>query len=112
MDRERFEWVTGPVVVSPPTRQEFHAGRGKLETKERARMLVGQIRDKALSIVVNWAMHAPANMLNARMLVEDYAALLPRASDWMPKDLTPAGAMPKGWTAPAAGSPIETGMMI
>lgn len=114
MDRSRYEWVTGPVVLRQPTAREYHAGKGKLETTATRRFLAGQIRDKALGIVVNWAMSAPSAILQARLLAHQYSAELPRADDWMPTSMVPAhkGEIPAGWTFPAAGSEIETGMVV
>jgi len=112
MDRARYEWVTGPIVLSRSTKTEFNHGKAAIETKERARFLAGQIRDKALGLVLNWAMGAPENKLQARLLAHRYSDELPRADDWMPTPMVEAGGkIPSGWTFPEPGDPIERGIV-
>ncbi len=114
MIAERYEWVSGPSIISRFERSEFNAGKGVLEPKGRQiRMLVGQVRDKELGIVLNWAIESSRNPLNARIELRDHADALPSAPDWSSRIKSGAASgFPKGWTLPAAGSEFVRGLII
>lgn len=110
----RYQWVTGPEMVSRFERMEFHHGKGVLEPKGRQiRMFVGQLRDLELNLVLNWAIEAPRNPVNARIELREHAAELARAADWSSRIKSGAASgFPKGWTLPEPGSPFERGIIL
>lgn len=110
----RYQWLTGPELVSRFERTEFHHGKGVLEPKGRQiRMFVGQLRDLELNIVLNWAIEAPRNPVNSRIELREHTAALGRAPDWSHRMKTgSASGFPKGWTLPAPGSPFEQGIIL
>ncbi len=110
----RYSWASGPSLISRFERTEFHAGRGVLEPKGRQiRMIVGQVRDNELNLLLNWAIEAPANPVNARIELRDHADRIPRAPDWSPRLRSGAASgIPKGYTLPKSGSPFERGLIL
>lgn len=110
----RYQWVTGPELVSRFERMEFHHGKGVIEPKGRQiRMFVGQIRDVELGHLLNWAIASPANPVNARIELREHAEQLARAADWSHRMKSgSASGFPKGWTLPEAGSSFERGIIL
>lgn len=108
----RYEWTAGPLLISRFERTEFHAGKGVLKPKGRQiRMIVGQVRDKDLGIVLNWAVAAPRDQVNARIDLAERSDAIPHAADWAPKLKSGVGGFPKGWTLPAPGADFIQGLI-
>lgn len=108
---ERLEWIAGPVLLK--AREPVERAGAVVPAGRRRRLLIGQLRDRELGHVHGWAMEAPRSDWKSLVKIERLKLDVPKARNW-------TGVLnhalfvqiPKGFTIPPDGSPIERGLII